>query len=173
MKIFVRTCMAFVIALTFASISAAQCGPSKGNTGGGSTMDATIIAQEMQIIEAIKKRDSVAFKNLVDVEGTVVGMDGIHKISEIINPLFSPELTFPQYSMEDPRVKVIDKDAAILSYKSTTTTTFKGKTTSGIAYETSVFVKRGAKWIVVFHQSSDMPPESGGATAGGSATPEK
>lgn len=174
MKIFVRISMAFIIALLLASVCAAQCGPAKGNTGGGSSVDSMIIAHEKQIIEAIKKRDAAAFKNLVDVNGTVVGMGGIAKISGIVNDLFTPELTFSKYDMESPQVTVIDKDAAILSYKSNTTTTFEGTTTSRSAYETSVFVKRGNKWIVIFHQSSDVTSESGGATAGGSATtPEK
>jgi uncharacterized protein (TIGR02246 family) len=174
MKIFVRICMAFIIALMLATVCAAQCGPARGNTGGGSSVDAMIIAHEKQIIEAIKKKDAAAFKNLVDVNGTVVGMGGIGKISAIINDLFSADLTFSRYDMESPQVTVVDKDAAILSYKSNSTTTFQGETTSRSAYETSVLVKRGNKWIVIFHQSSDLPSESGGATAGGSATtPEK
>lgn len=166
MKTIVRSGLAFIALLMLASICGAQCGPGRAKAAGGSVEEA-IIAHEKQIIEAIKKRDMNAFKNLVDVNGTVVGMNGPAKISDIISDLFSPNLSFSKYDMESPQVIMIDKDAAILSYKSSSTTSYEGKSQSGTAYETSVFAKRGAKWVVIFHQSSDQPP----ATAGGAATP--
>jgi hypothetical protein len=60
--------------------------------------------------------------------------------------------------VEDPQVMMIDKDAAILTYKSTGTETYQGKTETGISYATTVWVKRGGGWKAIFHQESMVPP---------------
>jgi hypothetical protein len=117
-----------------------------------------IIAQEHMIIDALKKNDVEAFKSLVDVNGTVVDSMGIRKISEIIPYLFGPDVKFGDYSLEDPQVRSVDKNTAIIHYKSTSTATMKGSTMTGTSYETTVFVRRVSKWVAIFHQSSNMAP---------------
>jgi hypothetical protein len=150
-----RICMAVVATLIFASVCAAQCGPAKAKATG--SVEDAIIEHERQILEAIKKRDANAFKSLVDMNGTEVGSMGARKISEGLSELFSPDLTFAEIKMEDPQVMMLGKDAAILTYKSSGTATMKGKTESGMSFDTTVYAKRGGKWIAVFHQTSEMP----------------
>ena len=152
-----RICMAFVATLMFASICAAQCGPAKPKGAGtAGSLNDMIVAQEQMIIDAIKKRDANAFKSYVDMDGSVVGGDGMHKMSDAIPMLFSSDLTFAAYTLEDPQVKMVGKDAAMISYKSVATATYKGKTETMTSYETTVYVRRAGKWVAVFHQSSEM-----------------
>ena len=152
-----RICMAIIATLMFASICAAQCGPAKPKGAGtAGSLNEMIVAQEQMIIDAIKKRDANAFKSLVDVEGTAIGSDGIHKISEIIPMLFNSEMSISAYSLEDPQVKMVAKDTYMISYKSVTTGTYKGKTETMTSYETTIYARRAGKWIAMFHQSSDM-----------------
>ncbi len=160
-----RICMAFVVTLMFASICAAQCGPAKGKTAGGS-MEEMIIAQERMVLDAIRKRDANAFKSLVDVNGTIIGSQGPRKMSEIIPDLFNAELTVADFGLEDPHVMMLNKDTAILTYRSPATMTYKGTTASMTSYDTSVYVKRAGKWIAVFHQATDMPKTGAPAMTG-------
>jgi hypothetical protein len=152
-----RICMVILATLMFATIAAAQCGPAKPKTPTGTgTLDEMIIAQEKMIIEAIKKNDAEAFKALVDVNGTAVEGHGIMKISEVLPMLFGPKISVSEYTLEDPQVRSIDKNTAIISYKSSSTSSMDGKTVTMKSYDTTVFVRRVSKWVAVFHQSSEM-----------------
>jgi hypothetical protein len=154
-----RICMAILATLTFASIAAAQCGPAKPKTPTGTgSLDQMIVAQEQLIIDAIKKNDVETFKSLVDVNGTLVNSHGIMKISEVLSMLFGPKVSITEYTLEDPQVKTVDKNTAIIYYRSSSTSTMDGKTITGKSYDTTVFVRRVSKWVAIFHQISDMAP---------------
>lgn len=153
-----RICMSVLATLTFASIAAAQCGPARPKpTAGAGSLEEMIVAQENLIIAAIKARDAAAFKGLVDINGVVVNSGGIMKTSDAIPVLFGPNVSISEYTLENPQVKSIDKNTAIINYKSSGTATFEGKTAKWTSFDTTVFVRRISKWVAVFHQSSDMP----------------
>lgn len=152
-----RICMAIIATLMFATICAAQCGPAKPKGGGGAgSVSDMLVAQEQMIIDAIKKRDANAFKSYVDMDATVIGGDGIHKVSEIIPMLFSPDLSFTTYTLDEPQVKMLVKDTYMLTYKSTVATSYKGKSESGTSFESTIYMRRAGKWVAIFHQSSEM-----------------
>jgi hypothetical protein len=154
-----RICMTILATLTFASIAAAQCGPAKPKAAAGAgSLEEMIIAQEKQVIAAIKNNDMEAFKNLVDVNGMVVNSQGIMKIGDVVSMLFGPKVKTTEYTMDDPQVRSVDKNTAIISYKSSSSGTYDGAATSSTSYDSTVFVRKGSKWMAVFHQSSDMAP---------------
>ena len=157
-----RICMALVATLMFASICAAQCGPAKPKGAAAGSLDEMIVAQEQAIIDAFKKRDADAFKSHVDMDATLVSGEGIIKLSDVMSAMFSPDITFSVYTLEDPHVRMVGKDMAMISYKSNVTTTTKGKTESETTFETTAYVRRAGKWVAVFHQSSQLskPAES-------------
>ena len=162
----VRICMAILATLTFATVAAAQCGPAKPKTPTGTgSLEEMIVAQEKMIIEAIKKNDAEAFKAHVDMNGTAVGSNGIMKISEVIPMLFGPKVSVAEYTLVDPQVRSLDKNTAIISYMSSSTSTFDGKTMTMKSYDTTIFVRRVSKWVAVFHQSSEMAPPVTAMTA--------
>lgn len=156
MKI-VRMCLVILATLTFVSVAAAQCGPARPKAAAGTgSLDEMIVAQEKLIIDAIKKRDVETFKSLVDVNGTVVNSSGIKKILDAIPELFSADVSISEYTLEEPQVRTVDKNTAIINYKSSSTATYLGKTITSKSFETTVFVRRAAKWVAWFHQSSEM-----------------
>lgn len=154
-----RICIAILATLIFASIAAAQCGPARPKAPGESgSLEEMIVAQEKLIIAAIKKNDVEAFKSLVDVSGTVVNSHGIMKISDALPMLFDSKVSISEYTLEEPQVRTVDKNTAIINYKSSSTATLDGKTITGKSYDTTVFVRRVSKWVAVFHQSSEVAP---------------
>ena len=72
--------------------------------------------------------------------------------------LFDPKMKFSEYTLEEPQVKSVDKNTAIIHYRSTATASVDGKSMSATNFETTVFVRRVSKWVAVFHQSSEMAP---------------
>lgn len=152
-----RICMAILATFTLVSIAAAQCGPAKPKTTAATgSLDEMIVAQAQQIIDAIKKRDAEAFKSHVDPAAYDVTPSGTQNLTEIVANLFSPDVTVADFKMENPTVKMIEKNSAVITYTATATTTYKGKTESGSSFDTIIFVRRGAKWMAIFHQATDM-----------------
>jgi hypothetical protein len=153
-----RLCFAILATLTIASAVAAQCGPARPpKPAGTGSLEEMIVAQEKLIIDAIKKDDAAAFKALVDVEGTAIDSQGIKKVSDVIPMLFGSGIKFSEYTIEDPQVRTIDKNTAIIHYRSSATATLPdGKSMTGKSYETTLFVRRVSKWVAVFHQSSEV-----------------
>lgn len=123
----------------------------------GATEDA-LIAQEKQIIESLKKKDSAAFKNLVAEDATLVGPMGVNRAGAVIPMIFSPDYTLESVTVENPQVRMIDKDAALLTYKTTGTESYKGQSETSTGYASTLWVKQGDRWVAMFHQESMARP---------------
>ena len=121
-----------------------------------------VIAQEKLIIEALKKKDAKAFNDLVAPDAILYGLQGRLPISEFTKFAFGPDYTFGSATMEDAQVKMIDQDAAVLTYKTTGTETFKGESRTSTAYASTIWAKRGGKWVAIFHQESMVNAPAGG-----------
>lgn len=150
-----RILIAILATFTFASIAAAQCGPP------AKAMDATesqIIANEKIVSEAAMKNDSVAFKSLVSMDAWVVSGNGTAKVSDIFQYMFDPnsKTKTSSYSLEDPKVMMINPTTALITYKSVWAGTIDGKAKSETTFDSTLWVKRDGKWWAVFHQSTEM-----------------
>ena len=55
------------------------------------------------------------------------------------------------YSLADLKVVFPSADVAVVTYKSTIQQTSEGKDTSGTFNSASIWVKKGGKWLEVFH----------------------
>jgi hypothetical protein len=121
------------------------------------TVEETIIAQEKQIIEAINKKDQAAFKNLVSQDAMVVGMHGPIKAAEALPILFGPDYKSEGGAIESPQVKMMDKDAYMITYKATGTESYKGESMTNSVYASTLWVKQGDKWVAMFHQVTLIP----------------
>lgn len=156
-----RICIAVFASLVFAPLCAAQCGPQP--TAAGKSMGATesmIIANEKQIIDSVNNNKPDDFKKLVSMDAWVVNSHGTAKVSDVLQYIFNPDVKTTSYSMEDPKVMILDADAALVTYKSIWAGTDKGKPQSETTRDSTLWVKRDGKWWAVFHQSSklEMPP---------------
>lgn len=125
----------------------------------GVTIEETIIAHEKQIIEAINKKDQAAFKGLVSQDALVVGMHGPIKAAEALPILFGPDYKSEGGAIESPQVKMMDKDAYMITYKATTTESYKGESMTNSVYASTLWIKQGDKWMAMFHQVTQVPDE--------------
>lgn len=117
-----------------------------------------IIAKEKQVTDALIKKDQKAFESLVAPDAILSGADGRMSIKDFKQMAFGPAMSITSSTIDDPQVMMIDKDAAIITYKSTGSGTMNDKPMSGTSYATSIWVKRGNNWVAIFHQESDVPP---------------
>jgi hypothetical protein len=155
--------MAATVALGQAANQNSNAAQNKTATG-ADAVEQTIIAKEKQITEALIKKDAKTFDMLVASDGMLNGADGRIPVSAFKAIAFGPNWTLTSSTVDEPQVIMIDKDAAILTYKSTGSGTFNGKTESGTSYATTIWARRGNEWKAIFHQESMIPPAPSSTT---------
>ncbi len=167
----VRILMMVLSILTLTTLSSAQTQTNSSTTkpksseASASGDQSNIIAREQQIIDAIRSRKQDVFQSLVDQNGWVMTPGGAQQVSSVMSQIFNPAMTFTEYRMEEPRVMMIDKNTAVLTYRSISAGTMNGKTESETSYDSTVWVKRKGKWMAIFHQSTPVTNPQGSTTS--------
>jgi hypothetical protein len=113
-----------------------------------------IVAKEKQVTDALMNKDSGVLDDLLLNEGFLHGSEGRTSIPDFKKEALSPNFNLKDITMEEPHVLTLDKDAAVLSYKSTRTHESQGKTEKYTVFASSIWVKRNGEWKTVFHQET-------------------
>lgn len=135
--------------------------------------DSDITAQEKQIWDKIKNKDADGFAGMLADDFIYIAGDGIYDKAGTVEGIKNLDVT--DLTLADWKVVMLDKDAAAVTY----TVTMKG-TNSGqpmpdsTMRASSAWVKRGDKWVGVYHQEcerKDAPPsKETGSTPAAKAT---
>lgn len=158
-----QLCMFVAVLLILASTGMAYAQQKNQQTGqslqaasaskGKSSLEETIISMEKRAWEAVKNRDTKAFSELFAADGMMADSAGFATRSAFFQTL--PDLTISQYTLTDFKVMMIDKDSAIITYKADVKGSFKGQAfPPNPAYVSSIWTKRGGKWMAVYHQET-------------------
>jgi hypothetical protein len=119
-----------------------------------STLDKAIIANEHKVMTAVAKGDKAGFSALVAPDAMGLdGMVGLMKASEFASMLDQVKVT--NWKITDEKVQWVDANTAILTYKWTGTGTFQGQKFPSPVWCSSVWTKKGDKWLSVFHQETE------------------
>lgn len=129
--------------------------------------DADHVARERQVYDAFKAKNHDAFAAFLADDFLYVTNDGVHDKAVTMQRVKDTELT--DLTLSDFKVLKVDKDAVVITYKTTAKGKYKGKDfPPGDQRESSAWVKRGDKWLVVYHQDTavlDAPAGQGAASA--------
>lgn len=117
------------------------------------TLDKTLIANERKVLDAIAKSDKAAFQAMVTPTAQSADGGGFNKVSEFIAMLDQVKLA--SWTMSEEKVTWVDPTTAIVTYKLTSTGTFQGRPMPPVVYSSSVWTKKGDKWLAVFHHESE------------------
>jgi hypothetical protein len=118
-----------------------------------SSLDKTLIANERKAADAIAKGDKAAFAALVAPTGWTADGSGFMKVSDLVSSF--DQLKMTSWAITDEKVSWVDSNTAILTYKWTGAGTFAGQPMPSTVYASTVWTKKGDKWIAVFHQESE------------------
>jgi hypothetical protein len=125
----------------------------------GSYSDADIIAKEREIYDDVKKKDTNAFGAMLDDNFIYVTSDTTSPHDKAWTTKDVGSSTLTDITLADFKVVKIDDDAAVVLYNTDGTMTGSDKKThSEKARESSVWVKRGGKWVGLFHQDCEVRP---------------
>lgn len=123
-----------------------------------SALDKALIANEQKINEAVAKGDKAAFNALVAPDAWSIDGMGLMKVSDFAAVL--DQLKIKTWKLTDENVSWVDQTTAIVTSKWTGSGTFQGQPVPGTTYASTVWTKKGDKWVAVFHQESEAvkPP---------------
>jgi len=116
-------------------------------------LDKALIANEHKVNEAVAKNDKAAFTALVAADGWAADGTGFMKNSDFI-PMID-QVKVKSYKISDEKVQWVDANTAIVGYLWEGSGTFQGQPFPSKVYASTVWTKKGDKWIAVYHQESE------------------
>ena len=117
------------------------------------TLDKALIANERKMNEAVAKGDKATFQSLVSPNAWSADGGGFMKVSDFI-AVFD-QVKVSNWSMSDEKVSWLDGNNAIVAYKWTGAGSFQGQPIPGTVYASTVWTKKGDKWVATYHQESE------------------
>jgi hypothetical protein len=133
--------------IAVAPICFAQTSPSKSDK---STSKGTAITDsEKAAWEAYKNKQADVFKKYLTTDYCGVYAEGIKNVDKEVADMEKTELR--DYSFADMKVVFPSADVAVATYKATLQSSSGGQDTSGTYNVASVWIKKGGKWLVIFH----------------------
>lgn len=121
----------------------------------GTGAEADLIAKEKQVWDALKGKDFAAFANLLAEDAVEIEPDGIYDKAGTVNGV--KQVDFTGVTLSDFKVVKLGNDAAVVSYLVKGTSPAFGA--EGGRHST-VWMKRGGKWLAVFHQGTPVMKSS-------------
>ena len=119
------------------------------------TTDAMMVANERALYDAAVKGDKATFQSLVLPEGAWATNRGFVPLRLLVNGLDGFR-GITKWEIVSPHVTWLDEGSAIVLYTRTGTGTFEGQPLSPTALASTVWAKRGGKWLAAHHQETDM-----------------
>jgi hypothetical protein len=111
--------------------------------------ETAIIDSEKAAWEAYKTKNGDAFKKLMATDYHGMYAEGVQTLDTEVADMAKADLQ--EYSLADARVVFPRADIAVVTYKATTKGTFNGQDRSGTYNAGGVYIKRGERWLGVFH----------------------
>lgn len=118
-----------------------------------SALDKALIANESKINDAVAKGNKAAFNALVSADAWSIDGAGLMKVSEFAAMLDQVKIT--TWKLSDEKVAWVDNNTAIVTSRWTGSGTFQGQPLPADTYCSTVWTKKGDKWVAVFHQESE------------------
>jgi len=120
-------------------------------------LESELLDLEKQYWRAIKEKDAKTAMNLTDDPCIVTGAQGVSllepKAFEKI--IADPSWTLDEYEFkDDPEVRLINDDVAIVAYKVQEKMTVEGQPVTLEAADASTWVRRGGRWVCAVHTES-------------------
>ena len=143
-KKFILFCVTLIAVV---SVCLAQASPAK--PAKSASNETAITHLETSAWEAYKNKQADAFKKLMSEDYCGEYAEGIKNLDREVADMAKADLR--DYSLADMKVVFPSADVAVITYKTTIQQTSEGKDLSGTYNSGSIWVKKGGKWLEVFH----------------------
>ena len=139
--------------LLFVGVTNAQQ-TSAAKPTGAETTEATLIANERALQDAVARADKASFQSLVLPEGVWTTKRGFVALNLLVNGLDSFNIT--EWDIVNPHVTWLDTDSAVLLYVWRGAGTLDNQPLASTSLASTVWTRRNGKWLAVHHQETDL-----------------
>ena len=143
-KQFILFCVTLI---AVAPVCFAQASPAK--SAKSASNETAITDLEKSAWQAYKNKQGDAFKKLMSRDYCGDYAEGSKNLDGEVADMAKTDLR--EYSLADIKVVFPSTEVAVITYKTTMQETSEGKDMSGTYNSASVWVKKGGKWLGVFH----------------------
>jgi hypothetical protein len=143
-KQFILFCVTLIVVAPVCLAQASSAKPAKSASN-----ETAITDLERSAWEAYKNKQADAFKKLMSKDYYGAYAEGIKNLDAEVADMAKADLR--DYSLANMKVVFPSTDVAVITYKSTIQQTSEGKDMSGTYNSGSIWVKKGGKWLEVFH----------------------
>ena len=143
-KKFILFCVTLIAVV---SVCLAQASPAK--PAKSASNETAITHLETSAWEAYKNKQADAFKKLMSEDYCGEYAEGIKDLDREVADMAKTDLR--DYSLADMKVVFPSAEVAVITYKATIQQTSEGKDMSDTYNSGSIWVKKGGKWLEVFH----------------------
>lgn len=138
-----------IVALTLVAVAFTF---TSGQVKRNSSVEAEIVALEKRAYEAWKNKDKRFFEEHMSDDGQFLDPDGGGGKAQYVRAIIDNNCTVNGYALDKTKVTMLNQDAALLTYRYTYDIVCGGKPEAGPLWASTIYVRRGGKWLIAFHQ---------------------
>jgi Domain of unknown function (DUF4440) len=158
MKLSVRACFVAAGLLPFALQAALIASPAFQMTVAEKTaLEKTLMANEQKLNDAVLKGDAATFKSMIADDGWSVDEQGVMPAADFVRMLKPGVAKITDARLDGFKVLWVDANTAVLTYTWTGKGTFNGQAVHSPTYASTVYTRRGTRWVAMFHQETSAP----------------
>ena len=116
------------------------------------SVEAQIVALENSAFEAWKNKDRKFFEDHMSEAGQYLDLNGVGGKAQYVKAIIDNDCTVSRYSLDNSKVAMLSKDVALLTYRYAHDVVCGGHREASPLWASTVYVKRGDKWLIAFHQ---------------------
>ena len=146
-----------LLVLLFVSICTAQNG-KRSKAAGTGALEALLMAKEKELWEGWKNKNTAPFEKLISADGLLVAEQGVETKAQLVKDIASNPCENKSYSFDEIKLTMINKDAALVTYKAAQDYTCMGHAGPTPVYASSVYVRRKGQWLNILHQETAASP---------------
>jgi hypothetical protein len=145
-----KTLVASLMALTVLSFTV----HAENETNESTALKEQLVKMEKQSWVAWQNHDGKFFQNFLSDDHVEVGFGGVTSKADVVAGVVSPVCQVKSYSVDHFELKLLDKDTALLTYHEKQDTTCNGNIVPSPCWVSSLYMKRGDRWVNVVYQQT-------------------
>jgi uncharacterized protein (TIGR02246 family) len=123
-----------------------------GQTKRNNSVEAEILALEKKAFEAWKNKDRKFFEEHMSEDGQYLDLNGRGGKAQYVKAIIDNNCTVGSYTLDNSKVTMLSQDVALLTYRYTHDVVCGGNPEASPLWASTIYVKRGNKWLIAFHQ---------------------
>jgi hypothetical protein len=116
-----------------------------------------LVKLEKQSWEAWKNHDGKFFQEFLSDDHVEVGFGGPTNKADVVSGVAGPICKVKSYTVDKFELTMLDTNTALLTYHEAQDTTCNGQPVPSPAWVSSLYMKRGGRWLNVLYQQTQTP----------------